>query len=643
MNTEIASYVRKGRHLLHKFRLDPRFHLGARIGGFFLGGLLLSAASLGNYLQPIALGAVCAAGGWPALLLTLGGSAGYLLFWGSAGLQGSVWLVAGLAVALLFGQRPITKAAPLLLPSAAALIVASAGVAFQIWAADMTPIPIYLLRILLSGGVTRLFVLVEQRRDPIADWLACGVCVLSLAQIAPIPYLGLGFIAAAALGTAGAFPAAALSGLALDLAQVTSVPMTAVVCLTYFVRLIPQGKRWLIHSAPGLVYLVVMALCGAWDMLPLPGIILGGFLGMFLPGQSRIAHRRGETGIAQVRLEMTAGMFSQAQQLLLESPENPIDEEALIARCAERVCGSCPCRKSCRDRESVSKLPPALLHRPLLDHHDLPVTCRKPGRLLQELHRTQEQLRAIRGDRERQKEYRNAVIQQYQFLSEYLQDLSDEIGKRAIHGIARYQPEVAFCANRPQEDNGDRCLCFAGVGCRYYVALCDGMGTGLGAVDEGRTAGRLLKKLLSAGYPAEYALRSLNSLCALRGTAGAAAIDLAELQLDTGKVLLYKWGAAPSYIISSAGAEKIGTATPPPGLSVTEGRETVERLSLRRGQTLLLLSDGVGGEDILRRCFTDSTEPLGELAARILESGDTDGADDATVAAIRLSTASPSA
>lgn len=643
MNTEIASYMRRGRHLLHRFRLDPRFHLGLRIGGFFFGGLLLSAASLSNHLQPITLGAVCAAGGWPAVLLALGGSAGYLIFWGNAGLQGVAWLAAGLAAALLLGRRAVTKAVPLLLPSAAALIVAAAGVAFQTWAADMTPIPIYLLRILLGGSVTRLFVLVEQRRDPVADWLACGVCVLALAQVAPLPFLGLGFVAAGALGVAGAFPAAALSGLALDLARVTSVPMTAVVCVTYFVRLIPRGRRWFIHSAPGIVYLGVMALCGVWDLSPLPGIILGGFAGLILPGQPRIAHRRGETGVAQVRLEMTAGVFSQAQQLLLEAPEIPIDEEALIVRCAERVCGSCPCRKSCRDRETVAKLPPSLLHRPLLDSHDLPVSCRKPGRLLQELHRTQEQLRAIRGDRERQKEYRSAVIQQYQFLSEYLQDLSDELGKRVIHGNPRYQPEVAFCANRPQEDNGDRCLCFAGVGCRYYVALCDGMGTGLGAIDEGRMAGRLLRKLLTAGYPAEYALRSLNSLCALRGTAGAAAIDLAELQLDTGKVSLYKWGAAPSYILSSMGAEKIGTVTPPPGLSVTEDRETVERLSLRRGQTLLLLSDGVGGEDALRRCFTDPAEPLGELAARILESGDTDGTDDATVAAIRLTTQAPSA
>ena len=175
------------------------------------------------------------------------------------------------------------------------------------------------------------------------------------------------------------------------------------------------------------------------------------------------------------------------------------------------------------------------------------------------------------------------------------------------------------------------------------MLLCDGMGTGIGAVQEGKAALQLLKKLLLAGFPAEYALRSLNSLCALRGMAGASTVDLAELQLDTGKVMLYKWGATPSYLLCGDSVEKIGTAGPPPGLSVTEGREKVERLSLRRGEILVLLSDGVGGEDALQRRLSDEELPLRELAAKILSCGGADCGDDATVAVIRLSPESASA
>ena len=93
----------------------------------------------------------------------------------------------------------------------------------------------------------------------------------------------------------------------------------------------------------------------------------------------------------------------------------------------------------------------------------------------------------------------------------------------------------------------------------------------------------------------------------------------------------------PSYVISGGEPIKIGTASPPPGLSVTDGRETVERLSLRRGETLVLLSDGAGGEEILRACWERAGEPAAELAARILEGSQRADADDATVAVVRLS------
>ena len=68
-------------------------------------------------------------------------------------------------------------------------------------------------------------------------------------------------------------------------------------------------------------------------------------------------------------------------------------------------------------------------------------------------------------------------------------------------------------------------------------------------------------------------------------------------------------------------------------------REKVEKLSLRRGQTLVMLSDGAGGEEILRECWVCAGEPAGELAARILESGGAVSGDDATVAVVRLRSA----
>lgn len=631
----IQSYVQKGRHALRRWALDPRAHIFLRAGLHFLSGFLLSAASLAHAPLPLAMGLMCACTGWPAVLVGAGGAAGYLLFWGTAGHPAVFWLAAGLLFTLILADRRLTETAPLLLPAIAGLIVAVCGVLFQILAGQGVSLPVYLIQICFAMAVTWLFTLVLRGRNPILDWLACGLAVLALAQIVPIPYLGLGYLAAGALCTAAPFPAAALSGLALDLAQVTPVPMTAVMALSYLIRFLPRYPKLVSRLAPASVYIAVMYLCGQFDLHPLPGLLFGGLLGTLLPAPVKTNHRRGETGVAQVRLEMAASVLSQTQQLLLEVPPIPVDEDALVARAAERACSSCTYRKTCKDTRRIGQLPGPILHKPLLHTDELPIICRKSGRFLAELHRSQEQFRSIRADRERQREYRAAVIQQYQFLSEFLQELSDQLVRRGNSSDEGYTPQVFVYGNRPEADNGDRCLRFAGTGCRYYVLLCDGMGTGLGAVQEGRITGTLLRRLLSAGYPARYALRSINSLCALRDRAGAVTVDLLEIELDSGKAVLYKWGAAPSYLVSHTGAEKIGTATPPPGLSVTEIQESSYRLTLRRDQLFVMVSDGVE-EDALRCCSEGLDQTPGELAASLLSFSRLGGQDDATVVMVKL-------
>jgi hypothetical protein len=616
--------------------LDPRLHLYLRAAAYFFAGFGLSAASLRDSLLPLSMGLVCACSGWSAVLVAAGGGLGYIVFWGAAGQQGVLWVLAALLVAVLLGDRRISIQTPLLLPALAGLIVSACGVVFQTWLSDTTPVSTYLIRVVLGAGSSWLFLQVLRSRNPILDWLACCLTVLALAQIAPIPQLSFGVIAAGILSVVGAFPAAALAGIALDLSGITPVSMTAVMCGSYLLRFLPRYPKWIGAAAATLSYLLVMRLCQHFDLMPLPGLLLGGAVGTFLPAPTKLPNRRGETGVAQVRLEMAAGVLAQTEQLLLESPEMPIDEDALVSRAAEQACAGCPCRKNCKDSPRIAQLSGVLLHKPLLTGEELPIICRKSGRFLAHLHHSQEQLRSIQADRLRQKEYRAAVVQQYRFLSEYLQELSDGLARRADNHTPFFEPNIHIYGNRPAADNGDRCVMFAGTGCRYYVLLCDGMGTGLGAVQEGKTAVDLLRRLLTAGFPADYALRSLNSLCALRNRAGAVTVDLLELDLETGKGFLYKWGAAPSYLISGPMAEKIGTAGPPPGLSVTDCREMTYRLSLRRGEILLLVSDGVGEEEVLRRCVAMAGIAPGELAKTLLTCSQMGGEDDATVVTVCL-------
>lgn len=633
--SSIEVYMRRGRVAVRQWLLDPRVHMTARCLGYFLGGFLLSAASLANAPMPLALGLLCACSGWGALLTALGGCLGYRLFWATSAQQPILWLVITLPILLLLSQRKLTRQVPLLLPTIAALIVSGCGLVYQVHFGDTTALMIYLLRIGLAGVTAWLFPKVIAEREPVLDWIACGFGVLALAQVIPFSYLSLGYIAAGALATGGAFPSAAMAGLGLDLAQITPVPMTAVMALSFLPRLFPIFPKQYARILPGVMCLVLMGLIGIWDLHPVPGLLIGGFLGSYLPSAGNATHRRGETGIAQVRLEVAAGVLSQTEQLLLEVQESPVDEDALVCRAAERACHSCPCRKHCKDAAKLVQLPGALLHKNLLTPDELPVCCRKSGRFLAELHRSQEQLRSIRADRERQREYREAVVQQYYFLSHFLQDLSDQLGRRTETYAPIYSPKVNIYANRPAPDNGDRCLKFAGTGCKYYVLLCDGMGTGTGAVQEGRNAANMLQRLLSAGYPAEYALRTLNSLCALRGRAGAVTVDLLELQLETGSATIYKWGAAPSWLIRKQGAEKLGCAGPPPGLSVTDCQESRHRLRLRQEETLLLVSDGIEEEVVHRCCKNGTTASTAELSAQLLTCAQY-GTDDATVISVEL-------
>ena len=395
----------------------------------------------------------------------------------------------------------------------------------------------------------------------------------------------------------------------------------------------------LIVSAAGLAFQLLLG-----EGVPVPvywlRVALGGLstwafqaLFRFWGTEETLIPCKGELATAQVRLEIMAGALSQTQQLLLEVPPEAVDEEALLARTRERACGGCPNRKGCAESALLGV---DLLRRPLTDVQSLHIGCKKPNRLLLELRRSQEWLRLLHGETVRRQECRQAVIQQYRFLSGYLRQTADTLTSGEVKVGLQFKAEVQIATQGRTPANGDRCQAFRGTGGKYYVLLCDGMGTGLGAEQEGQSALAMLRQMLTAGFPAEHALQSLNALCCLRGRAGAVTVDLAELQLDTGKASVYKWGAAPSVLLRGSNGEKIGTAGPPPGLDVTKSRETVDRLSLRRGETLILMSDGVDGEAVLRCGWIGPGEPLGEYAAKLLEICSGESGDDATVAAIRL-------
>lgn len=634
--TLIEAYVQERENRWEKL-LENRSLRRAALGFCcMLLGFFYSPAALMHQPMPIGPALLWALEPAAAVLCGLGNVLGYLFFWGRAGDQGVMWTVLSLGAVLALGGKSINRDAPLLAPAVMGLAAAASGVVFQYVWQESTPIGIYLLRIGIGAGSGWIFGQISVRGSPLLRWTGQGLGVLALGQIAPLSWLNLGCGAMAALSIQRAFPAAVMAGLALDLAQLSPVPMGAVAAVSFLLRFLPGLPAWSLRMGPAMVYITLMYLLGTWDPAPLPALFLGGLLSTLLPGEPQAIRRRGEVGAAQVRLEMAAEVLRQTRQLLLEVPEVPLDEDGVYMAAAQRACGGCPCRKTCRDRKRICKLSGIVLHKPLLSPEEVPIVCRKSGRFLAELHRGQEQLRSIRADRERQREYRAAVEQQYGFAADFLRELSDGLGSRGGAVTIRYEPQVSFYGNRPRSENGDRCVHFHGTLGKYYVLLCDGMGTGPGAAREGKTAAGLLRQLLGAGYPAEYALRSLNSLCALRNRAGAVTADLLEVDLHTGKGALYKWGAAPSYLVQGLMAEQLGQPGPPPGLSAAEGRERKETVSMTRSQVLVMVSDGILPEQALRCCRTFGDRPPEELARALIACGTQEGEDDITVAAVML-------
>lgn len=631
MMVSMETALLRGKRRAERWLDKPGIRLAALAAAYCLGALVLAAGAIWGRMQPVALGLVCAAPGYYCLPAAAGAAVGYRIFWSGEAVQGLLWSAGALALRLALDKWYSGEGRAGRLAAGTACLISGTGLAMQVLAGDGTSLECYLLRIALGAGSVYLFASLRFGRDRTARYLAGGVAVLALAGVKTPAWLNLGCIAAGVLAGAEALPASALAGLGLEVSSVTGIPMTAALCLSGFCRLIPVPSAWRRAAAPSLACLMVMGLSGVWDWGAWFALSLGGGLGALIPWQLDPLSRHSGTGAVQVQLERLAGTMSSLQRLLLDASPPEVDDEALAERLRQTACGSCSARNSCREQEKLT----GNIFREPMDFQ-----CRKTGRLLRELRGARETRKLLKADRLRQEEYRAALVQQYGFLASSLRLTADRLGRGEGTPRASFRIQVSARSRRKGREDGDKCIAFPGLGVKYYVLLCDGMGTGLGAAEEAEKASRLLRQMLAAGMPAQYALGSVNAHLALGGRAGAVTLDLAEVRLDSGKASVYKWGAAPSILARRDRIQRIGTAVPPPGLSVTDSREWAARLSLDRGEVLVLVSDGVEVGETPAWASQAENAPTGELAEAILRESGGSGEDDATVAVIRLCPAS---
>ena len=194
--------------------------------------------------------------------------------------------------------------------------------------------------------------------------------------------------------------------------------------------------------------------------------------------------------------------------------------------------------------------------------------------------------------------------------------------------------------------NGDCITRFECTDGRYYVLICDGMGTGGEASFTSRISSAFLEEILRAGADITVALTMLNNYMRSRSLECSAGIDLMEIDRFTGEARFVKSGAAPSFVIRDGRLFRLCSKTVPIGILRALDAEMI-RFTLERGDIIVMLSDGVteNFEDSAWLCDMLSTRSVTdasptEIAQRIVAAArvgvDPKRRDDVSAAVMKI-------
>ena len=123
---------------------------------------------------------------------------------------------------------------------------------------------------------------------------------------------------------------------------------------------------------------------------------------------------------------------------------------------------------------------------------------------------------------------------------------------------------------------------------------------------------------------------------------GYATVDLMCIDLFTGQTGFYKYGAAPSYVLSGRNIRRVKGETLAAGLSAGEGTAPdVVRMRLKPGCTAVIATDGVLADtedEWLKNLLLQGFEDMKGLARAVLRQAEElyGALDDMTVVTVRV-------
>lgn len=317
--------------------------------------------------------------------------------------------------------------------------------------------------------------------------------------------------------------------------------------------------------------------------------------------------------------------------------EGGIPENDSYGSLYDRVCLNCRNREYCS--VNIKALENTMERDGFLNSSNAPygfgAVCERPEKFITEFSHVYElnkQNELFRGEASYD---RTIALNQYGELSDIISSLSCLAAEEPKPEEKKelFSVKLSVCQEpcRGQDICGDTVIHFQKEH-RYFVILCDGIGSGQAARDISSLSAQLFAEFLSSGIDKKSTVNIINSALALNSDKESfSSADILEIDLFTGRAEFFKIGCAQSFIKRGDKISEISSCSLPVGILENIDVEPQD-FRIMPDDIILMVSDGIseaaGGimkNDWIKRILLSGTEDVEALAKRF-----TDGAKSRT-------------
>ena len=290
------------------------------------------------------------------------------------------------------------------------------------------------------------------------------------------------------------------------------------------------------------------------------------------------------------------------------------DAKEIFDRVKARVCADCSLAETCCKQEknsnNMDKIWQTMEESGFCNLTNMPLgfsqTCIRAERFLTEFGHLYELYKQNAISKGATRSSREIIARQYGEISKAIELLSAKIetGEDENQDAERiFSPKITVRTEpkQGQSISGDTVIYFERAN-KFFVILCDGMGSGSDAMHQSRLVARLFEKFLKAGFDKDTALRMINSALSLKADQESfSTVDLLEIDTATGECEFLKIGSAQSFAKNKKEISVISSASLPIGILDNINAEPV-KYKAESGDIIVMVSDGVGeaGNGVLK-------------------------------------------